>query len=165
MTCEKCGLVVTQPEKICPRCGEIFPKQETQRSGVESGSLDAWSDMAAESDTRGRRAMPHIPVVSKFTEKHPSAPFFMGAVAFRMSFYILSLLTSLFTDFSFWSGWGIIINIFIAIVAVLLVAIPPDEQDIYLFRIISTTLIVLDACIVIMSWILPYILKIVATVF
>lgn len=165
MTCEKCGLVITQPEKECPRCGEIFPKQQEQRSGVEEGSLDAWSDMAAESDTRGRGALPHIPFISKFSAKHPSAPCFIGALAFRISFYIISIITSLFTELSFWSGWGIAVNIFTAIIAVMLVAIPPEEQDIYLFRIISTALVLLDACVVIMIWLLPYILKIITIVF
>ena len=100
MTCENCGMVVTQPEKICPRCGKAFPKQELHRDGVEQGSLDAWSELAPESDTKGRGAMPTIPFVSKFTAKHPNAPFFIGAIAFRTLFYIISLLTSLFSEFS-----------------------------------------------------------------
>ena len=165
MTCEKCGLQISLPEKTCPRCGELLPKPKIQREGIEEGSIDAWSPNAAESDTRGRGAMPEIPLVSKLTQKHPSAPFYIGALLFRACFYIINLVLLLFSNFSFWTGWGIIINILIALVSVAMVVIPLEDHDIYLFKIISTIIILLDAGVVVVSWLLPYVLKIIAIVF
>ena len=144
MVCEKCGFVMVTPEKICPRCGYVLPQEKLHRDAIEEGSLDAWSESAIVEEVAGRSDIIVIPGLEKFTTEHPNSIIYMGALAVRIIFYFLALVTWLFTKKTIWSGAGIVINLMVAAVASLLILSQPEEQDFYWFKTISTILILLD---------------------
>lgn len=157
MTCEKCGLFIQHPGTTCPRCGVLLPQLQVVRNGLEEGSLDAWSGETIDStETLKYQEDEDI----SFLEAHPSAKMFLGALAIRISFYIVGLLL-LLADVSVWSGLGVWINLAIAIAPAFLVVVQPEEQDFYWLKPIATIAILADTIITLMIALAPVATKII----
>lgn len=151
MICEKCGLQIRQPGETCPRCGDVLLKEVLERAKVESGSLDAW----AEDDTDFKPIEEEKKGLDAYLEIHPSAPFFLGAAGARILFYIIGIILLIFTNISFWSGWGVVVNCCMAAVATFLIVFQPEERDFYWFKTITSICVLIDTAITFMVLIWP----------
>ena len=164
MICEKCGLEIKQQEITCPRCGDVLPKEIMFRDSIERGSLDEWAEtptgfQAIEEEKEGLEA---------YLEQHPSATFFFGALAFRLTFYLLAALSSLITDINIWHGWGLVANCIIAAMATVLILLKLEDRDFFWGKTIPSILVLTDTLItfIIVVWpVFKWIVEVVVNTF
>ena len=161
MICIKCGLELEKPQDVCPRCGNVIPKIEIERSEIEAGSLDAWSEDAAVTYVSAKRNMPRLPLISPLIEAHPGAWPYVGALAIRITFYLLNLIIMLFSTWTIWSGIGLFVNLIVASVAMLLIAAQDRDEDWYWLRPISTIITFADGIFTWLVLLAPIVIKIV----
>ena len=125
MICEKCGFKMSQPETVCPRCGDVLPKEIIVRATIEEGSIDSW----AENSTDFKALEEEKQGLDSYLEQHPSAPFFFGALGFRSAFYLLALIATPFVNINLWHGWGLVVNCIFAAMACVLILLKLEDRD------------------------------------